>query len=385
MNFYIIDLKSYGIPHIEKALKALGHTYTTDSITLDDPRQSSSFDNYFSANIADKGFDAVFTFNYFPVISNNCKKHNIKYISWVYDCPHINLYSYTLINPCNKVFIFDKCIYDELKNGGINTVYHLPLAADTDYYDTKILSNELNDKYKCDVSFVGSFYNEAHNLYKHFDKLPDYFKGKLDGLVEAQSKIYGYFFLEEALDDELIGEMQKVIPYPKSKDSIESDKYAYTHYFMARRVTEIERTTLLKSVSEKFKLNLYTKGDTSTMPNANNMGPVDYYNLMPYIFKASKINLNISLKSILSGIPLRAMDIMGCGGFLMSNYQSELMEHFIPGEDIAIFESEADMLNQIDYYLKHDDIRLQIAENGYKKIKDYHSYINRMKVILENI
>lgn len=385
MNFYIIDIKSYCIPHIIKALEESGHTVTCDEFILDNPRISSAFDNYFEKNIAGKGYDVVFTFNYFPVISNNCQKHGITYVSWVYDCPHVNLYSYTLINSCNRVFIFDKCIYEELKKGGINTVYHLPLAADTDYYDSKILTPELKEKYSCDVSFVGSFYNESHNLYSHFDKLPPYYKGVADGLVASQSKIYGYFFLEEALSDELVAEMQKVIPYPKSKDSIESDKYAYAHYFMARRVTELERTALLTSISERFNLKIYTKGDTSSIPHAQNMGPVDYYNDMPYVFKASKININITLKSILSGIPLRAMDIMGCGGFLMSNYQSELLDYFNPGEDIAVFESESDMLNQIDFYLKHDDIRMEIAENGYKKIKNYHSFMERVKIILDKL
>ena len=97
MNFYIIDIKSYCIPHIIKALEESGHTVTCDEFILDNPRISSAFDNYFEKNIAGKGYDVVFTFNYFPVISNNCQKHGITYVSWVYDCPHVNLYSY-LIN-----------------------------------------------------------------------------------------------------------------------------------------------------------------------------------------------------------------------------------------------------------------------------------------------
>lgn len=49
---------------------------------------------------------------------------------------------------------------------------------------------------------------------------------------------------------------------------------------------------------------------TQSMPkpgidNLKVHGPVDYYKQMPYIFKLSDINLNISLKSIRTGIPLR--------------------------------------------------------------------------------
>ena len=57
---------------------------------------------------------------------------------------------------------------------------------------------------------------------------------------------------------------------------------------------------------------------------------------MPLIFRESKINLNITLRSITSGMPLRALDIMGAGGFLLSNYQQELAENYIDGEELVL-------------------------------------------------
>lgn len=104
---------------------------------------------------------------------------------------------------------------------------------------------------------------------------------------------------------------------------------------------------------------------------------------MPYVFKCSKINLNITLKSILSGMPLRALDIMGCGGFLLTNFQSEFMDYFTPGEDLAIYESESHLLEQIEYYLNHDDERMAIAQNGYKKVKQFHTFKNRLSEICD--
>lgn len=60
-----------------------------------------------------------------------------------------------------------------------------------------------------------------------------------------------------------------------------------------------------------------------------NKGPIDYYNEMPYVFNNSRINLNITLRSIKSGIPLRAMDICGAGGFLLSNYQADFYDFLL--------------------------------------------------------
>ena len=105
------------------------------------------------------------------------------------------------------------------------------------------------------------------------------------------------------------------------------------------------------------------------------MGTADYYSEMPYIFHNSKINLNITLRSIESGIPLRAMDIMANEGFLLTNYQGDfLLENFIPDEDFVYFEDEKDLLHKIDYYLVHDEKRISIAQNGRNKIKEYFSY-----------
>lgn len=383
MNILAINQKSYGIEHVVSTLKELGHSVTLTDLNIDDVRISKFVDDFFNSKVSANNYDAVFTFNYFPVISDNCKRHNIKYISWVYDSPHVVLYSYTIINSCNYIFLFDKNIYDELKNDGINTVYYLPLAADTDYYDRFKPNDSITAKYRSDVSFVGSLYNEKHRLYDKFNSLPLHTKGYIDGIVTAQSKIYGYFFLQELLTEDITNEIQKIVPYPINKYGIETPEYVYSHCFMARKVTEIERHDLLKAVSENFNLKLYTSGDTSVFPHAVCMGPVDYYDTMPYVFKCSKINLNITLKSIINGIPLRAFDIMGCGGFLLSNYQEDFVKYFTPGEDLVIYESQSDLLYKIKYYLAHEDERMQIAENGYTKVKNLHSFKIRLNKIMD--
>lgn len=58
-------------------------------------------------------------------------------------------------------------------------------------------------------------------------------------------------------------------------------------------------------------------------------------------------------------------------------------EHFVPGEDLVLFESQEDFLNKCDYYLKHDNERRQIAANGYGKVKEFHTYEVRLKEIFE--
>ena len=104
---------------------------------------------------------------------------------------------------------------------------------------------------------------------------------------------------------------------------------------------------------------------------------------MPYVFKGTDINLNISLRSIKKGIPLRCFDIMGCGGFLLSNFQEDFLKFFEPGVDFVFYESQNDLLNKVNYYLLHEGERKTIAESAYEKIKKDHTFDVRVEQILE--
>lgn len=381
MNILIFEWKNFGIEDLCEALTNMGHTYRCITTELIYERVSAEFDKLFEEAMS-VSYNCVFTFNYDPVVSNNCKKYNLPYISFIYDSPLVTLYSYTIINPCNYVFIFDKTQYLELKNSGINTVYYCPLAVNVSRLERQ-LSAPYTRSFKSDISFVGSMYNEKHNLFDRFSNLPDYVKGYLDAIMEAQLKVYGYYFIEELLTPDIINALQKSVPLNPNKDGVETVEYLYSNYFIARKLAAMERRDLLGSLSEQFNTCLYTPNPTPELPHINNCGPIDYYNDMPYIFADSRINLNISLRSIRSGIPLRAMDIMGAGGFLMSNYQADFYDYFTPGEDLILYESKDDLITKCSYYLSHENERLQIAANGHGKIKEFHTFEKRLEEMFE--
>ena len=259
----------------------------------------------------------------------------------------------------------------------------MPLAVNIDRLDNMTCSEDAAEKLKCDVSFLGSMYDENIIFFDRLNNLSEYTKGYLDGIMQAQLKVYGYYFIDELLTGDILKELEEKMPYTHNKDGIETPNYIYSNYFIARKLAELERKNILSCVSENFKTNLYTHNATPYLPKINNMGSVDYYNVMPFVFRYSKINLNITLRSIKSGMPLRAIDIMGAGGFLLTNYQEDFLIDFIPGEDFVFYESEEDCINKCRYYLEHDDERRTIAQNGYRKVKEKYNYILRLKQIMD--
>lgn len=129
-------------------------------------------------------------------------------------------------------------------------------------------------------------------------------------------------------------------------------------------------------IEDECDFRMYTGSDTGELPELNpyHHGTVDYHTQMPLVFAGSKINLNISLRSIHSGIPLRVLDIMACGGFVLSNWQPEIAENFEEGVEIVTFDSLDDCLHKIEYYLTHEEERKRIARNGCRKVQERFSY-----------
>lgn len=401
MKILFIEWKSFGNRDMKDSFAAEGHEVVCFPFSNKDSRRDEEVERDLTSALRKETPDAVFSFNYFPLISNVCKKEAVRYISWIYDSPYVMLYSYTAINPCNTIYVFDKALYTEFHNAGIQTVHYMPMAANTDRLDTLLpagSSNAISGKavaasslppssdsgqipFLYDISFIGSLYTEEHNFFDRMTTLSDYTKGYLDAMMGIQMKVQGYNFIQESLAP-IMDDLYQALPMDPNPDGVESREYLYAQYVINRKITGLERTDLIRAITQRHPFDLFTPNQNFTMPNLTNHGTVEYYDEMPLVFKQSRINLNIALRSIKTGIPLRAFDIMGSGGFLLSSFQEDFLDDFIPGEDFAFYESKEDLLYKIDYYLQHEEERIAVAKNGHDKIAAAHTFRHRIREML---
>lgn len=330
-------------------------------------------------------YSFIFSINFFPSVSDVCNIWGIPYLCLIVDSPVLELFSTSLANPCNKVFLFDRQLYNDFHHINPDGIFHIPLATNVrDNYATATMASAADRaRFSSDISFIGSLYSEKC-LYNQIT-LPEKMRGYADGLIEAQLLVYGYNFIEECVTPELIEAFCKVRPelinFP---DSMKVDtKAVIAQHIISVKVAEQERLRYLKALSEHFNVDLYTGSDTYSMPLIHNRGFAKTNTEMPIIFHQSKINLNLTAKSIRSGLSLRIFDVLGCEGFLITNYQAELPEHFNIGEDLEAYTSLDDLMGKCEYYLSHDKERREIAHNGFEKVKKYHTYDIRLTQMLE--
>jgi len=336
--------------------------------------------------------DAVISFNYFPIVSMICNTCAIPYYAWVYDCPHFTLYAKQINMPCNYIGIFDREMVQRLAEYGVESAFHAPLPVDTEYFGRVIdgASQKERERYRCDVSFVGSLYTGEHNYYDLL--FSEGGAGDFDTLVERQCFSYDRDFLREAVDSGEIDVSLLKAAMEKEGLMLGEDYFAKPEDILLaavleKKVTVEERRRLLtcmaKDADGQYDFRLYTGSSTLKLPKLNdcNCGVVDYKTQMPLVFSGSRINLNISLRSIHSGIPLRVLDIMACGGFVLTNRQAELEEYFEADVDLAVFDSVEECMDKVHYYLSHEKERRKIAQVGQWKVREQFSYQQRLAAL----
>ncbi len=387
MKILIYRYGSICEPDIIDGFIELGHTVIqmTHEVTNKNLAPQESI-KLVSERLFEVSPDFIFSINFFPFLSEVCKIFKIPYLCWTVDSPVMELYATSITNKWNRIFLFDRAQYDEFSHLNPENIFHLPLAANIQQKQTVITSasNKLRQKFSSDISFVGSLYTEKCP----YDKLtnpPAYLAGYLNGLMEAQMRIYGGYIIEELLPDHIVDEFKAHSPgfYQYPFDSFLTDRITMSQLYIGNKITAMERVKTFALLSRYFNVDLYTASDTTSLPCIHNCGLAKTLEEMPIIFNQSKINLNITSKAIRSGLPLRIFDILACGGFVLTNYQIELPELFTLGEDLGCYESLDDLIEKANYYLSHESERKEIAHTGFEKVKQFHTYPIRLQQMLD--
>lgn len=356
----------------------------------------------------------VFSINFFPAISYTCERLKVPYVCWSVDSPVPELFSNALKNTYNRIFLFDKAQYASFAPVNPSCIYYLPLATNVKRWEKAVLAMTDDDyvSYGADVSFVGSLYTEkcrydrllqmppsphtatacgqmphpdCPDAHPHNHPLSLYTRGFVDGLIEAQLKIYGCNLIPDNLTDQVIQEIAAADPdFYKGEDTYgKTDRYLVAHQYIGMKLAVVERERTLNRLAKHFHVTLYTRSDTSALSNVHCKDGVNTLTEMPKVFQASKINLNMTIRPIETGLSLRVWDILGCGGFLLTNYQTEIPDYFEIGKDLETYESMEELEYKIQYYLTHEEERTEIAINGYEKVARHHTYEIRLAQMLQ--
>jgi hypothetical protein len=160
-------------------------------------------------------------------------------------------------------------------------------------------------------------------------------------------------------------------------------KWASEVAFIGRPV-QASRIKLLQAINQSFDLK--TWGGRWQAYGLRCLKTTIYPQEYARICYAAKIILGCDQTCEVEGhFSNRTWITMGCGGFLLTNYSPGLEKIFTKGEHLEWYSSPEECLALIDYYLKHEARRKEIAQNGYQFAHAHRSYDIVMDEIISRI
>ncbi|MCR5477431.1 MAG: glycosyltransferase [Lachnospiraceae bacterium] len=373
MKILFYDMGSYLYGDALEALKEMGHEVRTVYYHFDDRYNDPFFCERFEKKIKEIDPDFIFSINFFPLVATAAKEHGLLYISWSCDSPLAAELEEYFSYDTNRIWLFDREEVKGYRRKGYTRVYYSPLAA---HPVTEPLPSD--SRYACDVSFVGSLYEST--LEGLLAPLDEYLRGYLGGLLDVQMSLYGMDILTPSLTDEILDRVNARYAAVGSGTTINRKGLAFA---IQKQITFAERVTLIDTLGDYFDTRFYSTKPYPFESKVRFCGPVKYHTQMPLVFRNSRLNLCPTLRSIVSGIPLRSLDIMASGGVLMSSYQPELAEYFTDGEDMILYQSLEEAVDKASWYLAHEEERAAIAGHALPIIREQFSYRGRLEKILD--
>ncbi|MBR0091910.1 MAG: glycosyltransferase [Lachnospiraceae bacterium] len=320
--------------------------------------------------------DLVVTKDFSSAVAEACHRASCLYLSWVHDSPQRALYMKEALYETNRVFVFDRAQLERMRKLGIPHVEYMPLGTNVTRVAALHISEQDLKTYGADISFVGNLYDEVDRSY-FFEGLSPAVRAEAEQFLRNKSgNWHEGATVYQPLSEQAQEEMFSLISHEGLERYSLPREMLIQLLVFTREIAKRDRIEALTRLSGKYDTRLYTsvpERARKLLPGVDVHGGVDYETEMPKVFHASRINLNLTMPSIETGVPLRIFDIMGAGGFVMSNEQAEIGELFKKDEEIVTFRDFDEMEEKAAYYLSHEEIRKRIALKGWRKVTESYS------------
>lgn len=363
---------------IEEAFLRMGIEFRCASYVFESPDHDDYYCTHLRNFLTEDCYDAVFSVNLIPVVGDVCHEMDIPYLAWCYDACWEFAREDIFFYPTTYIFHFDRRSCEDYKQAGYPNVFHMPLAVNCHRLDNLTATPEQITQYSAQISFLGSLYEKYLTEEPWFTKclapadLTDFMQ-----YIEKQTDIYVNHTLWDDITPQYIAEInsRRLSDYPIKRIPL----IATSSSVIAGR----QRNTVLNHLAEQFPLTLYTTAMTNPITKADYRWRASYYSQMPFVFRHSVVNLNLTIPPIQTGLSLRVLDILGAGGFLLSNAQQELEEFFHVGTEVDTFHTLEELTDKTAFYLAHPDIAGQIAQNGHAAVKERFTFEQQLSKIFK--
>lgn len=343
---------------------------------------SSNKDHDLLKKIASGEIDVLFSLDYYPCIASVCSVMNKIYVSWSLEPPFANLYSSTILCKTNRLFVADRWVAELFRREGVENIFYLSEGVNIERCE-RVKAKSNTEEKNLERSIINIIRNESWEKLFKAKRLRDSTLGYMEGMIAGQNLVYGYDFFSRNLPEYVMKDLLENSQVKKAADSILDSMQCYAEYCFYPKTTAVDRIVAAKCITKAGPVHVYGKEEI-VYDGVINHGILPYEQRLDVI-NDTIININITPRGFKDGIYGHALQIMGMGGFLITDYREALYEEFIPGEEFITYKDMIDLAGSTIKFINNENERKRIAQNGYEKILESYTLNQRLEAIENNI
>jgi len=379
LTICLLDFGYFLRKEIHNALKTLGHTVV--SITGNKSDNVETLMRKIVEIIITTKPDFILTVNHLGfdeegILSSFLESIELPVAVWYVDSPNIIVQPFKgNISDNTVLFLWDSSYRDDMASAGFKNIFYLPLATDEKIFKPIKLSKKAYKRYHSKIAFVGNSMVDA--IKKKKENISDEYAGIITNLSEALSKKRIPF---NELIKQQPNNIKKQLTLLSEQDLSELEADVYWN------ATKKYRLNILRSISKFYPTIYGDRGWKQLLKGSFRLREeVNYYKTLPVVYNATDININATSLQMPEGVNQRVFDVPACGGFLLTDYQKALEELFDVGKEVVVYKDTEELPELIKYYLENDTERKKIAERAYRRVISEHTYVIRIKKIIETM
>lgn len=303
------------------------------------------------------------------------RRFGIPVAIWFVDDPAPILLQYENCIDANvHAFCWERNNLEMLKKKRFGSVTYLPLATDPETFTLCESSGK-----KTELGFVGSAMGG-----EFLEKLKNKFMWKQELEILVREAARRMLVNKECDIDKMIKTLCADLGLQYPYNDIRNETWFKS--YIIHTASMLKRKNIIgQLISSGIELFGDPDGWKALLGEGITVHPnIDYRTGLASVYRDITLNVNSTSCQMRSAVNQRVFDIPACGGFLITDDQSDNLELFDKDEIVA-YSNVRELQEFIKYYSKNEPDRKKISEKARTRILNEHTVSNRLMKIINSV
>ncbi|HMM38103.1 MAG TPA: glycosyltransferase [Desulfovibrio sp.] len=374
----VLGSRYFIMGEVLNALTALGAPFRL--FDLHARREEADYGRDLLTAIAEFRPDMLFTVNHFGfdrggTLANLLERLRLPAASWFVDNAALNLALFEQArSPWTLICAHDSDDAERLEAQGFPHVLRLPLATDPTIFHP---GAPHRPGWDFDASFVGDSKAVLVGERLKTGRFP-------------RPLLLGYRHAAETFLESPDGDVRRhlEIRHPDLAAQVdalpEPDRRMWFESLVLREAGRLYRLRCLRGL---LPLRPAVAGDRhwrralGDAPGWTWLGRLDYYEDLPALYRASRVNFNCTSAQMKGAPNQRIFDVPACGGFLLTDMREQVAALFEPEREVVFFREPGEIAELARRWLAEEPARLRVARAARARILAEHTYAHRLRTL----